>query len=390
MKIALINLYPVVGSSGGAEKVFCEMANAFVEQGHKVCAITSDKDEGVPYFKLDERVVFRNMYPRSKTVGYHLERAFCFFKINRKAKMAKLKLLWKGKPIAELMEKFLPDIVIAFQMEGAYVIDHCMSNNIPYITMFHGSPRNSYWNQVNADLYISSVKKSVAIQVLSKEFVRDVQEKIGSSEKICVIPNCVVPKAPPNNNRREKRIINVGRVSPEKRQDLLIQSISKISKYLRDNSWKVEVWGGIPEKNSYTKKVRKLIEENQISDIFELCGTTKDIDSVYSRSSIFILPSETEGWSLALAEAMASGLPAIGCSSCPSVNEIIKNGESGFLCEDSPQDIADKLLMLMENEELRERFGKRSIELMREYSPEVVWGKWDKLLRDVVEKSKRG
>lgn len=390
MKIALINLYAVVESSGGAEKVFCGMANALTKTGHEVCAISSDKKDGCPFYELDERVVFKNLYPKSKKFLYFLKRLQCFFSTKRREKIAELKLKQKAEVIANEIENFSPDVLVVFQIESAYIADRCFSKKFPFVTMLHGSPRHSYWNQVNADRYISSVKKSAAIQVLSNEFVRDVEEKIGTNEKIFVIPNCVVPKASKNNNRKEKRIINVGRVSPEKRQDLLIQSIAKISKYLRENSWKVEVWGTIPEKNSYTKKVKKLIEENQISDIFELCGTTKDIDSVYSRSSIFILPSETEGWSLALAEAMASGLPAIGCSSCPSVNEIIKDGESGFLCEDSPQDIADKLLILMENEELRERFGKRSIELMREYSPEVVWGKWNNLLRDVVEKSKRG
>lgn len=397
MKIALLNLYPVVEASGGAEKVFCDMSNALVAKGHEVCAIASDKREGLPYFHLDDRVTFVNAFPRSLSnkISYLLKKSIFFIGPGAALKIADLKIRRRAREISSAIERFNPDVIVCYQMESTYLVREVLKLKTPLVTMLHGCPKKDYFNRKDSPLYIDALKQSDLIQVLRNEFVNEVFSALNSDDLslIEVVANSVPFLSQDGKAKYDKRrriILNVGRLCEQKRQKLLIEAVALIKKEVLEEGWQVHIYGDKSCDSNYTDEINELINKSGLEHVVLLRGTTKEIHSKYREASIFLFPSKSEGWGLALTEAMASGLPAIGCSSCPSVNEIIKDGESGFLCEDSPQDIADKLLILMENEELRERFGKRSIELMREYSPEVVWGKWDKLLRDVVENSKRG
>ena len=100
-------------------------------------------------------------------------------------------------------------------------------------------------------------------------------------------------------------------------------------------------------------------------------------------SDIFVLPSESEGFSLALTEAMSVGLPVVGYKNCSSVNALIVNGKNGFLCEDGIDDLAEKLSVLMQNKNLRVRFGVNSHEMMKEYAPKKIWDKWENLINTI-------
>lgn len=62
MKIALLNTYRVIQGRGGAEKVFCELANGFAQCGHEVLALAYDEAEGRPFYPLDSRVIFMNTW----------------------------------------------------------------------------------------------------------------------------------------------------------------------------------------------------------------------------------------------------------------------------------------------------------------------------------------
>lgn len=86
-----------------------------------------------------------------------------------------------------------------------------------------------------------------------------------------------------------------------------------------------------------------------------------------------------------MTEAMSDGLPAIGYKNCPAVNELIKDGENGFLCEKGVDAFAQALEKLMSDEELREKMGKAAKEDMKHYAPEKIWDMWEKLIEQVAQ-----
>lgn len=136
------------------------------------------------------------------------------------------------------------------------------------------------------------------------------------------------------------------------------------------------------ENNSgvYTKALQKLISVYHLEDRIIFCGTTKEIRKCLSQVDIFAFPSAFEGFPLALTEAMTMGIPSIGYRSCSAVNELIKHGENGFLCEDGINDFAEKLEILIKSQELRIQMGAKAHEDMKAYAPNKIWDMWETLI----------
>lgn len=60
-KIMLIDEFKLVNYAGGIEQVVCGFANDFVRCGYDVTLVSLDREKGVPFFPLDERVSFINL-----------------------------------------------------------------------------------------------------------------------------------------------------------------------------------------------------------------------------------------------------------------------------------------------------------------------------------------
>ena len=92
MKIALLNTYRVIQGRGGAEKVFCELANGFAQCGHEVLALAYDEAEGRPFYPLDSRVIFMNTWSGRNVLLSVVEKVktFSFSKEIRRDRRRKL------------------------------------------------------------------------------------------------------------------------------------------------------------------------------------------------------------------------------------------------------------------------------------------------------------
>ena len=92
-----------------------------------------------------------------------------------------------------------------------------------------------------------------------------------------------------------------------------------------------------------------------------------------------------EGWGLVLGEAMSFGVPCVSYD-CPyGPSEIIHNGEDGFITRyNDPDDMAEKIIMLIENEELRKSMGQKARQNIKRYSAEVVMPQWEELFKRMV------
>jgi glycosyltransferase involved in cell wall biosynthesis len=97
------------------------------------------------------------------------------------------------------------------------------------------------------------------------------------------------------------------------------------------------------------------------------------------------MPSRTEGFPLALCEALACGLPAV-CTDCAGgVRDIIQDTVNGVLVpkEDAPA-LARALDRLMADEDERRRLAARAPEVIERFSLSKVMGAWESLLHEVV------
>ena len=93
--------------------------------------------------------------------------------------------------------------------------------------------------------------------------------------------------------------------------------------------------------------------------------------------------SSFEGFSLAQTEAMSVGLPVIGFDYCSGVNELIKDGINGYLAKDV-DDFAEKLSLLISDEQLRLSMSKEAQKISDEYSPEGIMQQWEDFIKEVI------
>lgn len=248
--------------------------------------------------------------------------------------------------------------------------------------MFHNSAELILKN-ASADT-LKALAKSRAIQVLMPSYRKEVLKYI-KHENVIYIPN-VVPRYSAGEfiGAKENVIINVARFDKvQKRQCLLVEAFSLIAAKYPD--WNLELYGQIDWDVNYFKYIKRLVSKKKLENRVLFKGTTINISQELFRAKIFAFPSAFEGFPLALTEAMSAGLPAVGYKNCPSVNELIKDGENGFLCEDGVDAFAQALEKLISDEELRNKMGKAAKEDMKQYDSGKIWDMWEKLIKQVAQ-----
>ncbi len=391
MNIMIVTFGKLINSAGGGERVFVNMANQFRARGHEVSAFCWDDEAGMPFYQLDKNIYFKNLNERETPITVpkyiKLKREFLRF-IGALKNNNNPALEWLNEYRKEFIKKAIelrnPDLIITYDSQSSVILKNMLKVKIPVIAMFHMSLQ-----QISESI---SEKERLAysqmemIQVLLPSDIA-VARKLFNAPVICIGNEIMQCKAPVDLSKEKSvyTIVSVGRLDRvQKRTHLLIQAFGLLKdKY---SNWEVEIWGDADQKNSYgAGELDKLIKENGSGRI-RLCGVTKDIASVLSSADIFAFPSAFEGFSLALGEAMSIGLPAVGYRSSPSVNEMIEDGESGFLCEDGIEPFAEKLELLMKDQELRVRMGQTAHAAMKKYSSESIWEQWNSLVLRIGSK----
>ncbi|UCD05540.1 MAG: glycosyltransferase, partial [candidate division WOR-3 bacterium] len=108
------------------------------------------------------------------------------------------------------------------------------------------------------------------------------------------------------------------------------------------------------------------ISRRGLEEFFEMPGFVLDIDPYYRIFDVFVLPSRVEGFSLALLEAAAAGIPLIAFD-VGGNSEIITNGISGYTIADNDVDgLAEKIVYLQANDKYRREMGMAAQRLIRE------------------------
>ncbi|GAB4297194.1 MAG: hypothetical protein Kow0098_21190 [Ignavibacteriaceae bacterium] len=114
-------------------------------------------------------------------------------------------------------------------------------------------------------------------------------------------------------------------------------------------------------------------------------GFIDNIYDYYNAMDIFIIPSRSEGFSLALLEAAASGLPLIA-SDIPGNNELVINGETGLLFDlNKENDLKQKIDYLISHKEEAVNLGKNAKKYTIEnFSPDVYSKKLTMFLKNII------
>lgn len=405
-RISIVISWPMFNKVGGTERVLANFCNAMVNKGYDITVYSSDTELAPFLFSVDPSVKFIP-YGMPEPSYWYSERGIklrtCFI-LNKQKRRDKRKL-YERLALSSMLKRKIKltdtDLFVTFSIYSTYILKKIIGDkiDIPIVTMIHthidsaleemfpsGIPRSykqlKEIKEIKNTLsdFVETVSTSDFIQVLRPEYVSQVQE-VFKGTKIIYIPN-TVPQYSVSSKLTEKTVINVGRICQSKRQHLLVEAFSIVSKKHPD--WKLEFYGDIVD-YSYKSYIDSLITKYKLEDKVFILGSTSLISEKLQKSSIFAFPTKFEGFPLALTEAMSMGLPAIGCINCPSVNTLIKNGHNGFLCNDNAADMAETLSILMENFNLRLQLGHCAKQDMKEYDPSIIWNKWDFIIKSLID-----
>ncbi len=379
MKILIYKRNSLINSSGGAEKAMCTLADHFAKTGHDVLFLTRDMRAGKTFYPLDQRVTLKQ-YDKKYNKFLHL----CG-KILKKTGLIKFasfcdRDLFIADNNRKTVEAFLPDIIIATSPADAAELLYKQTGMPPVIVMLHSCPSYFFKNGKKAAQYRKILKQVAAVQVLQPSFAEELKSYYDG--RIEVIGNCI-KQSDTIPDYTKKRIICLARIEPDKQQYELTRAFCQIAKEFPD--WHLDLYGDITHPD-YKNKCVRLAETYGADKQILFHGITTDVPAALAEASVCAFPSKFEGFGMGLAEALAAGLASVGFKSASGVNELIKDGNNGFLVKDVDE-LAQKLRVLMTNENLRQTMGLAAKQSMKAFDPDIIRKKWDNFVSKTLTAS---
>ena len=127
-----------------------------------------------------------------------------------------------------------------------------------------------------------------------------------------------------------------------------------------------------------------LAKELKIESSVQFFEAEKEIQKQFLEASIFVLSSRFEGFGMVIIEAMACGLPVISFDCPHGPKDIISENIDGFLIENNNvQQFANKINLLIEDQNLRMKLGNNAKINVKKYLIENVIQKWDNLFKSL-------
>ncbi len=327
---------------GGLQNAITVLANEMASRGHEVSIICLYKTP--VFYSLDKSVnIILPTYSRSKYPTF-----IYYFKA----------ILFLRKHLLSIK----PDVAVSY---GDYINPISILSTIGLKIPVYISDRSSPGK--NFPFLVKKMRR--LIYPLAKGIIAQTEaakhqkiRMLGKYENIQVIPNPIRPLIEYKNIPEENIILGAGRHYEVKGFDRLIKAFAK----LNQPDWKLWIAGS---EGPHTNELKALVKNLNLTGKVEFLGAVKEIDKLFQKSKIFVLPSRSEGFPNALIEAMANGLACVSFDINAGPSEVIKNNENGLLVKDGDIDeLANKIDFLITHEEERFRMGQNAKKLKDQLS----------------------
>ncbi len=355
--------------SGGAERVMSILASYWATHGHTVTLVTLVGDTQPPFYALDARVQWRPL-------GVAGVSAFPSAGVwNNLVRVRRLR---------RALAASRPDAVVSFLTEtNVLTLLAARGQSYPVVIAEHTDPWTcpvaSAWAWLRRWTY-PWASRVVVLNERAREFFA-----LRGGVTTAVIPNPIViscdeePADAATDLGGRRRVVAMGRLTPEKRFDLLLHAFARVVR--KHGDWSLTIFGEGPQR----RMLEELRDELGLAGRVELPGAVKQPHSRLKRADLFVLSSELEGFPLALCEAMACGLPVISTEYHSAVRDIVRDGENGILVRSGDIDaLAAAMDRLMGDGSERTRLGAHGVSIGDRFAVDRVAGIWERMLNEVV------
>lgn len=272
---------------------------------------------------------------------------------------------------------------------GALVAKLC---GIPLVGTVHG--KNYYPDHVKRRVAYRWASRTTHMVAVSHDLQRFLEERIGiSHDRITVIHNGVdmVQERSSDQIRQLRSEFGIGKdtfllgivgsLYPVKGHAYLFKALGSVLAHYPETRLFVIGQGELEQ--ALKQQVANLGIEKAVSFL----GLRNDVPRLLPAFDLFVLPSLSEGLSVALLEAMAAGVPVLA-SKVGGSPEIVIDGETGYLVPpERPEELSDRILKLVGNRDLARSFGERGRErVAQEFTTARMLEHYQHLYSDCLSK----
>lgn len=271
----------------------------------------------------------------------------------------------------------------------------------PYLITPHGAlePWALNYKSPKKKIYMRLIQKQMLDEASALHAITEAEiehiHRFGLKNLITVIPNGINPEEfqilPPKEEfeehykelKNKKVILFLSRIHPKKGLDILARASGKIVKN-RDDIRLVIIG---PDSEGYKAEVIEMFESMGILNktIFTGMLTGREKLTALSRADVFVLPSYSEGFSMAILEAMACGIPIIITNKCNFPE--VKEAGTGIIIEPDAEQLTDSLEKLLDDEDISKQMGKKGKKLIMErYTWNKIAERMIKLYENILDR----
>ena len=340
-------------SFGGVWQVNKTVGEALIKEGIDVTilSIMENKTDYEPQYDKRMHVVTLDKENIWETYSWsEIIKDLKKFKISIASKKIKNRLnnnrvLKKDKKLlGEYLDNLNPNYIVSSQYQMLELIPK------KYLPITFDEQHRSFldsWNHKGTRRVLEKYKNRVTFIWLCKNTMKEAISH-GITNSICIYNAVRFETKERANVVKNKKLVTVARVSHEKRIDKMVQIAEEVFKDKKYSDWKLEIWGDGDE----FELIKSMIKSPQI----KLMGRTNDPKSVLLSSSINLVTSDCEGFSLSILESYECGVPTIALNFGESTEEQVIDGKTGFIAKDV-EDYIKKLKLMMDDSKLLDKMS---------------------------------
>lgn len=282
---------------------------------------------------------------------------------------------------AKAIEKFQPDLIHVFHTAFLPTVARTLANfyKIPFIITTHGSDlyyftEDARWRANNRDASLRAKFITANSNFTRQWYLKMFGQDLAPKTKTIPAGISVNPNSSKNPSwidkkyhfKNDKMVLFTGRLTEHKGVEYLIKAAKKIKA-------EIVILGDGPER----KYLENMIKKNKLENVHMLGYFSQRLEKIndfYNRADVYVAPSVwNEPLGLVILEAMANKTPVV-VSRKGGVTTLVKDGYNGFLIRPrSPQLIAEKVNLLLQNDKLRQKMGEKA------YKTVINRFSWDKI-----------
>lgn len=175
-------------------------------------------------------------------------------------------------------------------------------------------------------LLVRLVRTCDFVAVMGTEARRLLIERGMAADRVVPIPASVDERRfhPRAADGQDYDLVTVSQLIPRKRLDDFVRAVARL------RQTRPRLRAAIVGRGPVEADLRTLAERLGVGDAIDFLGFRGDVEELYARSRVFVLTSRSEGLSIAIAEAMASGLPVV-VTDVGEVRDLVRDSENGHL-----------------------------------------------------------